>query len=201
MDILECKNLAQERGGKCLSKVYTNAHTKHEWQCDKGHKWQATPTAVKRGSWCPKCANLNIAAKLKGNLEQMQKLASKKGGRCLFSVYINAQHKLEWQCAEGHVWKSFPGSGEEQFSKQDFQTAFSCVTKILENPNDYWLQGDYKQKRTLLSVYFERGIIYDREKGFQTADLPLIVRLNCDSKTSKSHLVEMAGVKPASKTV
>ena len=39
--------LAQQKGGKCLSKRYVNNHTKLWWQCAKGHKWFARPDSVK----------------------------------------------------------------------------------------------------------------------------------------------------------
>ena len=50
--------LATVKGGKCLSKHYKNSKIKLLWQCEKGHKWKATPFSIKnRNSWCPVCAN------------------------------------------------------------------------------------------------------------------------------------------------
>lgn len=56
--ILDMKNLAEGRNGKCLSDCYQNNHTKLTWQCEKGHVWQARPNNIKNGSWCPICAKL-----------------------------------------------------------------------------------------------------------------------------------------------
>jgi len=50
------RQIAEERGGKCLSQVYSNARTKLVWQCSEGHKWEAVPYTVKKGSWCPVCS-------------------------------------------------------------------------------------------------------------------------------------------------
>lgn len=47
--------IANSRGGLCLSEKYTNSYTKLEWQCANGHKWLATPYAIKQGYWCRKC--------------------------------------------------------------------------------------------------------------------------------------------------
>jgi len=51
------RSLAGSRGGRSLSRQYVNAHTHLVWQCSKGHQWKAIPNSVKRGSWCPLCAN------------------------------------------------------------------------------------------------------------------------------------------------
>lgn len=56
--------LALERGGTCLSDVYVHGKAKLTWECHRGHVWDATPSGVKAGHWCPSCAILNsIAAK------------------------------------------------------------------------------------------------------------------------------------------
>jgi hypothetical protein len=54
--IEEACALAKLRGGRCVSSVYQNAHTKLIWRCSKGHDWPATYNHVKSGTWCPRCA-------------------------------------------------------------------------------------------------------------------------------------------------
>jgi len=49
------QQIARDRGGKCLSKEYTDARTHLEWICAEGHRWKARPDSVKRGTWCKKC--------------------------------------------------------------------------------------------------------------------------------------------------
>jgi len=53
----ECQDLAESKGGKCLSTEYKNIITKMKWQCPKGHEWE-TPMATLRnmGCWCPQCS-------------------------------------------------------------------------------------------------------------------------------------------------
>lgn len=41
-------------------------------------------------------------------LEEMKRLAKKRGGECLSSEYVDSRVKLEWQCKEGHVWIASP---------------------------------------------------------------------------------------------
>jgi len=56
--------LARARGGRCLSDTYTHGKSKLKWECHRGHVWDATPSGVKGGRWCPSCAILNtIVAK------------------------------------------------------------------------------------------------------------------------------------------
>ncbi len=60
LTIGEMQQIAESRGGKCLSKKYVNSFTKLEWKCKNGHKWMANPESVKRGSWCRKCHNQSL---------------------------------------------------------------------------------------------------------------------------------------------
>lgn len=50
------KEIAESKGGKCLSVEYINDSRKMKWQCAKGHMWEARAHDIKRGHWCPKCA-------------------------------------------------------------------------------------------------------------------------------------------------
>jgi hypothetical protein len=59
------QHIAQEKGGRCLSKEYITTITMMTWMCAKGHTWEATPMSVKGGSWCPECAKIESALKRK----------------------------------------------------------------------------------------------------------------------------------------
>jgi thiol-disulfide isomerase/thioredoxin len=41
-------------------------------------------------------------------IEDMQQLASQRGGKCLSEKYINNHTPLRWQCEKGHIWFSTP---------------------------------------------------------------------------------------------
>lgn len=99
------KKIAAEKNGECLSENYKNVETKLLWQCQKGHKWMATPHMIRNGTWCPHCAG-----KARLTIEKMHEVASSKGGVCLSSKYIDNKTKLLWQCKFGHVWKALPSS-------------------------------------------------------------------------------------------
>ncbi len=99
----EMQELAQKRGGRCLSSDYVNNSTPLKWECGKGHTWQAVPGSLQQGRWCPKCVG-----RLKGDeaLQQLQSIASAKGGECLAEKYEHGSVKLLWRCAEGHEWQA-----------------------------------------------------------------------------------------------
>jgi hypothetical protein len=51
----EQRVICAARGGFCLSTEYKNAKTKLTYLCGNGHKWDAVPDSVKRGTWCGAC--------------------------------------------------------------------------------------------------------------------------------------------------
>ncbi|WP_434284699.1 zinc-ribbon domain-containing protein [Clostridium botulinum] len=100
----ELKQLANSKGGECLSTEYLDSNTKLKWKCRKGHIWNASPISVKnQGHWCPECVRNK-----KYTLEQMKHFAKERGGKCLSNKYINSRTKLKWECSKGHVWEATP---------------------------------------------------------------------------------------------
>ena len=102
-DIKEMQEIAEKRNGKCVSSEYLTTHHKLTWECEYGHQWNAIPSAVRRGSWCPTCSGHK-----KPTIEDMQELASKKNGKCLSNQYTSTHVKLLWQCEKGHQWEARP---------------------------------------------------------------------------------------------
>jgi predicted lactoylglutathione lyase len=105
LTIEEMHEIAEERGGKCLSDTYVNNSTKLIWECKDGHQWEATQNNVKSGSWCPHCAG-----SAKRTIEEMHEIAEERGGKCLSNTYVNNSTKLMWECTEGHQWEATPSN-------------------------------------------------------------------------------------------
>ncbi len=102
--IKDMQKIATSRGGKCLSDSYAGLKTKLEWQCADGHRWNSTPhSIIYTKSWCLACAGVKPLT-----LDEMQKIAKSRGGKCLSKEYFNNRTKLEWQCANGHRWFAAP---------------------------------------------------------------------------------------------
>ena len=103
LTIEEMQSIAISKGGRCLSSKYTNSKTRLKWECKKGHIWQTTIGSIRKGSWCPTCVGVK-----KLNIEDMQKIARAKKGKCLSKNYVNAHTKLKWECKNGHTWEQKP---------------------------------------------------------------------------------------------
>lgn len=99
----EMHSVAASRKGKCLSRQYKNVRDKLKWQCKDGHEWEASPSSIRRGGWCPHCAR-----NIKLTIEEMQTIAKKRGGNCISTEYINSITNLEWECKKGHRWRAAP---------------------------------------------------------------------------------------------
>jgi len=103
------KELAKERNGICLSKLYKNNRTKLKWKCSKGHKWKASYGSIKI-HWCPICAAKKCGEFKRTGLKKMKELAKEKGGECLSNNYTDEKRRLKWRCSKGHIWKTSSSS-------------------------------------------------------------------------------------------
>ena len=103
MSLEKLRDLAKEKNGECISKTYLGARQKHKWKCSKGHIWEAVPYNIKKGSWCPYCAN-----RVPLGIDKMKEIATERGGKCLSEKYYNSQTKLLWECECGHQFEKSP---------------------------------------------------------------------------------------------
>lgn len=107
--ILEMRRRAKDRGGKCLSTKYQGMNVRLQWSCSKKHIWEATPASTKN-NWCPICGKEKVQQALRKTIDEMQKVAKKRDGKCLSKEYKNMNSKLLWACSKGHSWEASPGS-------------------------------------------------------------------------------------------
>lgn len=62
--ILDCKNFAKTKNGKCISTKYINANKKLQWECEFGHQFELAWKHIQYyKSWCNKC-NYNIGEEI-----------------------------------------------------------------------------------------------------------------------------------------
>lgn len=104
--ITSMQEIAQSRGGLCLSEEYLNVRKKLDWRCSKGHEWKSNPTNILKGCWCPECWVDNR----RGTLKKMRSMAIANDGECLSKQYVNRYTHLKWRCKQGHVWMSSANS-------------------------------------------------------------------------------------------
>jgi hypothetical protein len=103
LGIADMQEVAERRGGRCLSDTYVNTATRLRWRCHDGHEWEAPPSVVRSGHWCPQCAYRH-----RGTIDAMRALAAERGGECRSRAYQNHNDPLLFTCARGH---SFSATG------------------------------------------------------------------------------------------
>lgn len=105
-ELQEIQDIAEAKGGKCLSNEYINVDTKMDFVCEKGHHFSTTPWRIKKGNWCRKCFETERAgASQRLDANEMHRIAAEKGWKCLSTEYKNARTKLTWQCENGHTFE------------------------------------------------------------------------------------------------
>ena len=120
------KNLAINKKGLCLSTEYITCSSKLEFQCENGHIWKTKPYyLVNNNTWCPKCYKSH-----KDNIELFHEIAKEHGGFCLSTEYVNCRTKLEFQCENGHVWKTKPRNVKH--SKSWCPVCSNCIKLTIE---------------------------------------------------------------------
>lgn len=104
LSLEECLKIAKDKGGECLSRQYKNNRTKMLWKCSEGHIWRAHTGSIKRGRWCPLCAETTL------DIKDCTEVAENRGGKCLSKEYKNCYTPIEWECGKGHRWKAKLGN-------------------------------------------------------------------------------------------
>ncbi|PFM22979.1 hypothetical protein COJ41_14915 [Bacillus thuringiensis] len=153
--------LAELKGGRCLSKSYINNSTKLCWECSKGHIWEAIPSSIQRGTWCPEC---------NGNkqygLEDMLNVAKERGGECISKQYINFASKMRWKCGKGHIWEATPASiVAGSWCKECLKPSLEDAKNIANEYGGECLSESYIDSRTKMKWKCLHGHIWESILG------------------------------------
>lgn len=81
------KEIAFNRGGKCISEQYINKDTKLSFVCVNNHEFEMTPHNVKQGQWCPKCSWYFMENKARYVLEKLLNKKFNPNGK-IISPYV-----------------------------------------------------------------------------------------------------------------
>lgn len=87
--------------GKCLDSIFTGMRFKYNCKCNCGHEWKITGNKIQQGQWCRKCAG-----SFPKNLNWLNEIANKKGGKCISVEYFGSHRKYKWECDKGHQWEA-----------------------------------------------------------------------------------------------
>jgi len=94
------RDVAQSRGGECLSSQFLGFEARHRFRCGSGHEWTAVANSLRGGTWCSRCRR----EALRITPEEAHLEAKIQGGRCLSTDFVSRTRPLTWECAQGHVW-------------------------------------------------------------------------------------------------
>ena len=118
------KKLVEDKKGKLLSNSYISAHIKMDLECEQGHLFQTSPNHLKYGKWCPICSN-----RIAKTIEDMQKIAENKNGKCLSEKYEDYYTKYKWSCIRDHIFYKTYSMAEKRWCKE--------CNKLDKNKNNY----------------------------------------------------------------
>lgn len=164
-ELEELNNIAEQRGGKCLSNIYLGVDKKHIFQCSEGHIWEAIPANIKskRKSWCPTCKSNRIGdSNRKYSLTDMQNIADKKSGKFLSSTFKSVNYKYIWQCEVGHQWNAAPvdilrGRWCKVCSISNKKDSIFEMQRLAESKNGLCISTEYVNSQTKLVWQCEHG--------------------------------------------
>jgi len=162
-----CKNVAQNKNGKCLSKEYKGINVKMLWKCELGHEFNMTMGNVSQGQWCPRCRKLksktqeliyNIIQDIfpKHNIEYNYRgfdwLKTDEGGKQELDIYVHdIKLAIEYD-GEQHFKPMRFGSKKNMNKKLHSIQKLDRIKneKIKNNPMDikFFLRFNFKEKIT-----------------------------------------------------
>lgn len=105
LGIAPARELARAKKGECLSTQYIDIKQKLHWQCERGHRWQASFDMVKKGRWCPTCAHKYTPEQM---MARLKAAARNHGGQLLSGHYVDNATKMIFRCRAGHEWHATP---------------------------------------------------------------------------------------------
>ena len=149
LTIEDMKNIAKGRGGECLSDKYVNSATNLKWKCKEGHEWQATPSNIKKGKWCPICLT-RISEKIcRGYFEALFNEKFPKSHPDWLKYSSGKKLELDGYCKK--LGLAFEYQGEQHYFLSRFFNRTFNLEKIKEH--DEFKKGRCAQNKvTLIQV-------------------------------------------------
>lgn len=97
------RQLVRHRRGAILSPTYVNSQTHMRFRCAAGHEWEAVPESVLMGTWCRKCASVDVQERRRSAvLTRLARSVERLGGKLLSTRFEGASAPLRVRCGRGH---------------------------------------------------------------------------------------------------
>lgn len=145
----EINRFVDKLNGKCLSKIYFNNEAKLDFECNAGHKFQKSWSAVKNSlRWCPKCSPNKLIGETLARLILEHLLQLK-----LPSIYIKEMEGLQLDGYNSKNSIAFEYQGYQHYTENShFHTDESRYNSQIERDN-YKKQLCKKNKITLIEIF------------------------------------------------
>ena len=103
--------IAAQANGWDPSTVSPGSNKKLSWKCGSGHIWEAVVSNRSRKNYgCPICSNKKILPSYNDLKTKFPDIAKQANGWDPSLVSPMSNKKLEWKCANGHVWQAVVGN-------------------------------------------------------------------------------------------
>jgi len=87
--------------------VTANSHRALKWRCSLGHEWEErVHKRTRRGDGCPYCSGHRLLTGFNDVATKRPEIVGEAFGWDPTQIYYRSDVQLEWQCKEGHRWKS-----------------------------------------------------------------------------------------------
>jgi hypothetical protein len=101
--------IAVQADGWDPATVTAGSGRRHQWRCDKGHKW-ITPVYYRMDSGCPYCSNKAVLNGYNDLATTHPELAAEADGWDPTTLIAGSNKKRKWRCSKGHTWNAVVGS-------------------------------------------------------------------------------------------
>ena len=102
--------IAAQADGWDPTTVATFSHSKFNWKCSFGHRWNATVASRSAGNGCPACSGKAVSAGYNDLATINPELAAEADGWDPTTLTVSSGKKVGWKCKLGHQW-TVPVSG------------------------------------------------------------------------------------------
>ncbi len=101
------QQIANDKGGECLSSEYLGHQVKHLFRCSAGHEWEATSNSIKLGTWCQVCCG-----KRKDDITSARAFCQENGWVFASPTYTSSKDRHTYKCAKcgftrEMIWAAF----------------------------------------------------------------------------------------------
>ncbi|KRF59014.1 hypothetical protein ASG97_21350 [Bacillus sp. Soil745] len=169
LSIEDMHKLAQLNAGKCLSEIYVNIMTALEWECQKGHRFEAIPNDIKNSNtWCPYCSNKKVCDDncLATAYPDIAKEWHPKlnGELTPYEVVFGSSERVWWQCQfdKSHTWQArvvdrlnrgCPKCWKGQKTSFPEQAIHFYLKQVMEDTENKFYHETFKDKKQEIDIY------------------------------------------------